>query len=134
MIAALVLVISLLTLLQFFLSYTRSLIAKSRSHELSEQTREICGIRARGMAGDQFRRLLGLIDLCPEPGGDDLQVRAVAIYFGLLGLLGVLAGWVLPSATPWIDAERGGCACVAAMVLDRRIAYSRRLVAQQATR
>ena len=135
MIAALIFVISFLTLLQFFLSYCRSLIAESRGHELSAQTREICGgLSAKGVAGDQFQRLVQLIALCPEPGGDGLEVRAVALYFGLLGLVRVFSRWALPSVTSWIEAERGGCAYAAAVVLDRRIAYNRMLMAQQTSR
>ena len=66
MIAGLIFAISILTLLQFFVSYSRSLIAESRGHELSEQAREICGVTARTAAGDQFRRLLGAD--CPVSG------------------------------------------------------------------
>lgn len=134
MTAALIFVISFLTLFQFFVTYSRALITKSRSHELSDRARELCGLSVRSIAGDQFLRLEQLIALCPEPGGDEIQVRAMAIYFRLLGVLRAVATWALPSATPWIDAERGGCASVAAMVLDRRIAYSRMMTAQQASR
>jgi hypothetical protein len=133
MIAALIFVISFMTLLQFFVSYCRSTIAESMGHQLSEQTREICGFSAKAMAGDQFRRLLQLIDLCPEPGEGGFEVGAVSVYFGLLGLMRILSRWALPSASTWIEAERGGCAYVAAVVLDRRIAYNRMIVARQAT-
>ena len=133
MIAAMIFVISFLTLLQFFVSYSRSLIAASRGHELSEQAREICGLTAETVGGDQFRRLLALIALCPEPGGDSFQVRAVALYFYLLGLVQILLNRAIPSAETWIEAERGGCAYAAAVVLDRRIAYNRMMMAQQAS-
>jgi hypothetical protein len=133
MIAAMIFVISFLMLLQFFVSYSRSLIAASRSHELSEQTREICGFTAKSAAGDQFRRLLQLLALCPEPGGDGFKVRAVASYFQLLGLAHILLNRAIPSAAPWIETERGGCAYAAAVVLDRRIAHSRMMLAQQAS-
>jgi len=133
MIAAMIFAISFLTLLQFFVSYSRSLIAESRDHELSEQAREICGLTASTVAGDQFRRLLALIALCPEPGGDSFQVRVVALYFHLLGLVRVLLSRAIPSVAAWIEAERGGCAYAAAVVLDRRIAYNRMIMAQQSS-
>ena len=133
MIASLIFVISFLTLLQFFVSYSRSVIAELRGHELSEQARELCGLTARTVAGDQFRRLQQLIALCPEPGGDGFEVRAVALYFRLLGLVRNLLSGVIPSAAPWIEAERGGCAYAAAVVLDRRIAYNRMMMTQQAS-
>jgi len=131
MIAILIFGISVLTLLQFFVSYCHSLIAESRGHELSEHGREISGLNGHSVRGDQFRRLLQLIALCPEPGDDNSQVRAVSLYFGLLGLGRVLFGWIEPAVARWIDSERGGCAYVAAVVLDRRIAYNRVLMARQ---
>jgi hypothetical protein len=131
MIASLICVISILTLLQFFVSYSRSLIAEALGHELSEQARVICGLTAKTVAGDQFRRLQQLIALCPEPGGDAFRVQVVACYFRLLGVVRILLNWAIPSAAPWIEAERGGCAYAAAVVLDRRIAYSRMMMAQQ---
>lgn len=133
MIAGLIFVISFLTMLQFFVSYSRSLIAVSRGHELSEQAREICGLTARTAAGDQFRRLSELIALCPESGGDGNTLLVVSAYFHLLGYLRRLSEWTIPSATAWIETERGGCAYAAAVVLDRRIAYNRAILAQQAS-
>ena len=131
MIAILIFGISALTLLQFFVSYCHSLIAESQAYELSEQGREISGVTGHSVRGDQFRRLLQLIALCPEPGGDTRQVRAVSIYYGMLGFVRILFGWIEPAVTRWIDCERGGCAYVAAVMLDRRIAYNRVLMARQ---
>lgn len=133
MMATMIFVISILTLLQFFVSYSRSLIAESRGHELSEEAREICGLTARTAAGDQFRRLSELIALCPESGGNGNKLMVVSAYFHLLGFLRRLSEWTIPSATAWIEAERGGCAYLAAVVLDRRIAYNRMIVARQAS-
>jgi hypothetical protein len=78
--------------------------------------------------------LLQLISLCPEPGVDSLEVRAVALYFRLLDAARLLLGVGISSATTWIESERSGCAYAAAVVLDRRIAYSRSMLDQQAGR
>ncbi len=92
----------------------------------------IAGLRTFGArTGDFFRRLLQLIAVCPEPGGDSGQVRAVSLYFGLLGLVRVLFGWIEPAVAGWIESERSGCAYLAAVMLDRRIAYNRVLMARQ---
>ena len=133
MIAALIFGVSFLTLLQFFISYSRSLIAESRCVALSTEAREICGVTSGAAAANQFRRLVQLISLCPQRGGDSRQVRIVAAYFHFLGLLCVLLKWALPSASEWIESERNGCAYVAAVVLDRRIAYTRMMMAQQSS-
>ncbi len=133
MIAFLIFVISFLTLLQFFVSYCRSLIAESREHVLSEQAREICGLTPRAESGNQFRRLVQLLALCPDPGGDGGKMMAMNGYFRLLGVARRLSQRVIPSAASWIESECGGCAYVAAVALDRRIAYNRMLMAQQSS-
>jgi hypothetical protein len=133
MITAIIFVISLLTLLQFFVSYCHSVIAASRRQELSEQAREISGITSGTMGEGQFERLLQLLALCPEPGGDTNQVRALATYFDLLGLVRMLLSWAAPAASQWIESERGGCAYVAAVALDRRISHTRMMMAEQAS-
>jgi hypothetical protein len=133
MIASLIFVVSSLTLLQFFVSYSRSIIAESRGYRLSEQARELCGIKSTLLAGEQFRRLNQLIELCPEADDDGFKVKAVGIYFYLLGFARTFMGWAIPSAGPWIEAERGGCAYVAAVVLDRRIAHNRMMMANLAS-
>lgn len=132
LIATLIFAISPLALLQFFAWYCHSLIAKSREHDLSEYAREVSGVNPKTVRGDQFKRLLQLIALCPEPGGDGHQLRAVSTYFGMLGFMRTLLSWAFPAAVKWIESERGGCAYVAAVALDRRIAYSRALISRQA--
>jgi len=133
MIAVLIFAVSFLTTLQFFVSYCHSLIEESRGHTLSVYAREISGVTRGTARGDQFNRLLQLLALCPEPGGDANQVRAVSTYFSLLSLGRMLMNWATPGAAQWIEAERGGCAYVVAVILDRRITYSRTLLAQQSS-
>jgi len=131
MIAAIILVISTATLLQFFVSYARSVIAASSKHELSPQAREVSGVLNHDVRGEEFVRLLQLIGLCPVPGGDTNRVRAVSGYFRLLGMAKTLMGRVAPALLRWVETERGSCAYFAAVTLDRRIAFSRELMAQQ---
>ncbi len=131
MIAALIFVISMAALLQFFVSYCRSLIAAYSRVELSEEAREVTGIRDRVVRGDDFRRLLQLVGLCPEPGGDRGELRAVRAYYSLLCLLRAAFRWLAPAMAGWAEHERENCCYFAAVALDRRIAYTRDLMAQQ---
>ena len=133
MIAALILIISVAALLQFFVSYCRSVIAASRKKELSEPARELTGIASRVVRGEEFERLVQLVHLCPEPGDDSNEIRAVRGYYGLLSLLRVTFARLAPAVAVWAERERAGCAYYAAVALDRRIAYSRDLMAQQMT-
>jgi len=131
MIAPLVLVLAFSALLQFFVSYCRSVIAACTGLELSEQVREISGIESRRVRSDEFARLLQLLRLCPEPGNDQFGIGAVHGYYGLLGLLRAMVQGLAPALASWAEFERQGCAYFAAVALDRRIAYSRDLMAQQ---
>jgi hypothetical protein len=131
MIAALIFVISIATLLQFFVSYCRSVIAGYTKQELSLQGREITGIENRIVRAEEFQRLLQLLGLCPEPGTDANDIRAVRAYFKLLSLARKVVGRLAPAVADWAERERRTCAYFAAVALDRRIAYSRELMTQQ---
>lgn len=131
MIPGLILVISVAALLQFFVSYCRSLTAAYGKQELSEEAREVTGIRGRSVSGDDFRRLLQLLWLCPEAGDDGMEIRAVRGYHGLLRVIQQVANRMLPDLANWANIERQGCAYFAAVALDRRIAHNRDLLLQQ---
>jgi hypothetical protein len=122
--------ISFVLLLRFFFSYCHSLIAVFKRQELSPQVCEVAGIRLSATNGEEFRRLLQLIAVCPASGGDGNQLGAVSVYYDLLGLARKLLGWIIP-ASRWIESERSGCSYLAAVLLDRRITRSRVLMAQQ---
>jgi len=72
-----------------------------------------------------------LAGLCPEPGGDGTNLRAVRCYYRMLSLLRRVTAALAPRVAGWAEVERQGCAYFAAVTLDRRIAYSRTLLAQQ---
>jgi hypothetical protein len=77
MIAAFIFVVSVVFLLQFFVTYCRSLIAAYRQVDLSEDARDVAGIEDHIVHGDDFRRLLQLVWLCPETGDDKLEIGSV---------------------------------------------------------
>jgi hypothetical protein len=136
MIASLILVFSIVVFVQFFLLYTRSLIAASRRHLISESVREIAGISGHGVQTAQFARLLHMVALCPGSGDDQMGIRAVRFYFGILSLLSS-ALTRIPSAAKskaieWAENERTSCAYFAAITLDQRMAYSRAMLSHGA--
>jgi hypothetical protein len=136
MIAALIFVVSVAAFMQFFLFYTRSLIAASRKHALSENVREVTGISGETVEDLQFGRLLQLVELCPGSGSDEMGIRAVRAYFSGLGMLLSLVPHVdsgmLARAGEWLRRERASCAYFAATALDQRMAYSRTLLSHGA--
>jgi hypothetical protein len=130
MIAGIILACSVVFLLQFFVSYCRSLIAASSKQALSPEVRDVTGIAVSATAED-FPRVMQLLHLCPETPEDRSRVQAVGAYFGLLSLVRSTLAQFLPSLRAWTDTERGHCAYFAAVALERRIAFSRDMLAQQ---
>jgi len=130
MMAALIFVISLTTLLMFFVSYCRSLMASSSRHKLSKEVRDVTGIAASASGGD-FARVMQLLQLCPERPEDRPGLKAVGIYYRLLSMLEKTVARIVPSLHIWMEQERAGCANFAVVLLDRRIAFSREILAQQ---
>lgn len=130
MMAALIFVVSVVTLLMFFVSYCRSLMASNSSHTLSTEVRDVTGISSVASAGD-FTRVMQLLRLCPERREDRTGLQAVGMYYSLLNLLQKTVARMLPSLQPWAEQERAGCANFAVVILDRRIAFSREILAQQ---
>ncbi len=76
MMAAFILVCSVVTLLQFFVWYCRSLIAASAKEALSPEVRDVTGI-ARAASGEDFTRVMQLLQLCPERPEDRGSIQAV---------------------------------------------------------
>jgi len=132
MMAALILVLSVTALVQFFVWYCHALIRASRRVELSPPAREITGIGVGGASASasEFGNVLQLVRVCPESGNDETAISAVRAYYELLGGVRDALGWSSRDLANWLEGERGGCAYFAAVALDRRIIRSRALLAQ----
>jgi hypothetical protein len=130
MMAALILVFSLVVMLQFFISYCRSLIAASAKEQLPQEVQDVTGI-SRAAAPEDFSRVLQLLNLCPERPEDRGSLRAVGAYYRFLGLVRSTLALAAPSLKSWTDRERAQCGYFAAVALGRRIAFSRNLLADQ---
>jgi hypothetical protein len=130
MIGALILSCSVVFLLQFFVSYCRSLIAASAKHQLSAEVLDVTGL-STATSGEDFARVVQLLLLCPDRPEDRGEIRAINAYFRLLNVVGEILARLVPSTNAWIERERAQCTHFAAVTLDRRIAFSRDLLAQQ---
>jgi hypothetical protein len=130
MMAGIILVCSVVFLLQFFVSYCRSLIAASIKHPLSAEVQDVTGIKSTA-EGDDFTRVLQLLQLCPERPEDRSGIQAIGTYFNLLSFVRATLARIIPSLRSWTETERGQCTYFAAVTLERRIAFSRDMFAQQ---
>ena len=130
MMAAVILVCSLVLMLQFFVSYCRSLIAASAKEPLSLEDQEVTGI-SRTASPEDFSRVIQLLNLCPDRPEDRSSLRAVGAYYHFLRFVRSTLALAVPSLKQWTDNERAHCTYFAAVALGRRIAFSRDLLAQQ---
>jgi hypothetical protein len=130
MMAALIFAVSFVTLLMFFVSYCRSLMASSSLHTLSTEVRDVTGIAAQA-SGRDYTRVLQLLRLCLERPEDRAGLKAVGLYFDILNVLQKTIAPILPPLNQWAERERAGCANFAVVVLDRRIAFNREILGQQ---
>jgi hypothetical protein len=130
MMAALIFIFSFAALMQFFVSYCRSLIAASARRALSADVRDVIGIK-RSASGDDFARVMQFLYLCPDSREDRNGIKAIGAYFRLLGAVGTTMGRLIPSLRTWTESERSQCAYFAAVALDRRIAHNRDMFAEQ---
>jgi len=130
MMAVLIFVASLATLCMFFASYCRSLVASYSRLPLSAEVRDVTGIATVASAAD-YARVVQLLRLCPERREDRVGLKAVGIYFSWLTAVRLILAWIAPSLRSWTEHEQACCAYFAAVALDRRIAYSREMLAQQ---
>ena len=128
--ATLIFLLSAAALLQFFISYCRSLIAASIKQPLSAEVRDVTGI-PNTAAGEDFPRVIQLLDLCPERPEERGRIRAIHTYFQFLNLVSSTVARVVPALMSWTNIERAQCTYFAAVTLDQRIAFSREMLAQQ---
>jgi len=116
------LMFSAMALVQFFLSYCRSILATYAEVELSPATREVIGLEPGEIRGGQFNRLLGLLHVAPNPGGDQWHLGIVSTYYRIISMIDMSVAQLVPVAQSWTERESARCAYFAAAALDRRIA------------
>jgi len=130
MMAGVIFAFSAAALLQVFIYYCRSLIAASSKQILSAEVKDVTGIQ-RIASGEDFERVIQLLQLCPERPEDRNSVQAIGAYFKLLNFARSTIARIVPSMKAWTESERGHCAYFAAVALERRISFSRDMLAQQ---
>jgi hypothetical protein len=122
MISALMLVLTVGALVQFFVAYCRTILLTYSKVEISERTREVTGISIEKVEPEEFSRLMGLLRVAPDPCDDAAELRAVSIYFRIIQLTRRLVSPLSRAAHEWSEIELGRCAHFAAVALDRRLA------------
>src|ERR1700682_6627442 len=107
MIAALIFIFALAALLQFSISYCRSLINSYAQVVLSPDARECAALQSGPVCGEDFGRLLGMVRRSNVPGDDTAELGVARIYYLFVSTLRAL--------------------CPATTATDQWVAHGRRL-------
>jgi hypothetical protein len=122
MVAALILVVSVLALLQFAISQWRLIWLSTASQPLSENLRATTGIDSSSIEPADFKTLLDFCDeLSPQIRKGTPWLRQVRWYYGFMSKTQRALGSVLPSLGSWAAGEMKTCARFAAVVLDQNL-------------
>lgn len=121
MTAALIFFLAGVALLQFSMSYSRSLIAAYSQVVLSQEARECAALQPGPVRGEEFGRLLGLVHRSNVPGDDSAELGVARIYYLCVSALYSLCP-ANARTQQWLAHERSVCAHMVAVALDRRLA------------
>jgi hypothetical protein len=131
-VAACIAGVSMMALLPLYVSSCRSILAAAERMPLSERVTALLGTDDAELTAGDFDRVLQLVRLCPEHGDDRGGIRAITVYQRAIELGAAFFGRFSPRVGAWSDVQRRQCAHFAAIVLDRSISSSRRMLTQQA--
>jgi hypothetical protein len=127
----LIAVIALVALVQFFLAYCHFLLLSSSRLEVSEEIQQLIQTESGAAPEpglDDFQRLLQLARVCPFPGGNPAQVRAVRAYYFILKAMDPGFRLLVPGIAGWAHRELAQCCHFAAVALDRSVNATRLLL------
>ncbi len=122
--AAIICVISLATLAQFFIFYLRAIIAATAAEPLSDRMRAVAGVDGQAANAGDFAALLKLHELCPEVHDGGRGLGAVRMYYCAMTALRSLCGSKFPAFSAWAQHEMATCSQYLAVLLDQRIERS----------
>jgi len=121
MIAALILLVSIAALAQFFLSYIRALLLAGAQQAISPVVLEACSLEGVDVTGADFHRLMLRAQLYSNQQSEGSAVLAVRVYFSMVGLLRLAFGPLIPAVRGWSNQQQAACAKFALAALNRRV-------------
>jgi hypothetical protein len=122
MIPSIIFAFSFGALVQFALSYCRTLLLTYGEVELSDRVREIVDITPQSCRPYDFERLLQLVRFAPQTEDDASQMRAIKAYYRVTRFASKAMAPISREASEWLQTELSRCTHFAAVALDRRLA------------
>jgi hypothetical protein len=122
MIAALILVISVVALAQFAIAQWRSMWMTVAAQPLSDYVQAATGISDGTISGNDFQLLVRTSEqLFPSEQERNLWLREVGIYYRLIRALDKICAKQISGLSGWAKSELVACSRYAAAVLDQRL-------------
>ena len=117
MVAAIILMISVVAFAQFGLYYWRATISGIASRAISERIRVAAGITHAWIGAQDFRNIIILKDLSPDLRGPNGSFTAIRAYFAVVEKVGK----IIPAMASWADAEMATCSRYVAVLMDQHL-------------
>jgi hypothetical protein len=122
MIAALILVMSVVALAQFAIAQWRSMWMTVAAQPLSDYVQAATGISDSAISGNDFQLLVRTSEqLSPSTQERNLWLREVGIYYRLIRALDKICAKQISGLSGWAKSEMVACSRYAAAVLDQRL-------------
>jgi hypothetical protein len=126
MVPILILAISVVSLVQFAMSYFRAILTQAGQVPVSDEVRAAAGLRQGEISGEDFGALRGVHRLTP---GGSSGVGSVAMYYRAMQTVRLIGG-AHQGIAAWTKQEMANCASYVGVQIDRRLQLS---LAQQAS-
>jgi hypothetical protein len=117
MIAAFILMVSVVAFAQFGLHYWRATISGIASRAISDRIRVAAGITHAGIGAQDFRNIIILKDLSPDLRGPNGSFTAIRAYFAAVEKVGK----IIPAMASWADTEMATCSRYVAVLMDQHL-------------
>ena len=124
MIAAILFTVSLAALGQFGLYYWRAIVAGVATQPLSDRVRTAAGLASASVAATDFHAVMSLHELAPRMKDDNGSLWFLRAYYGVVAILGRLAGHSLPRLAAWTQREMTTCSRYVAVLVDQRLEHN----------
>lgn len=122
MVAAFILVLSVVALIRFAVSQWRSIWHGIAEQPLSGSLQTATGIAGHAIGPDDFELFARASEqLCPSPGERNVWLKEVRGYYHLVRFLRKVSSEKLPSLGRWAESEQVTCSRYAGTVLDQRL-------------
>jgi hypothetical protein len=131
MIAAFILVLSVVAVMEFAVAQWRSMWIAVGSQPLSDGFQTATGLAPDAINADHFDLLIRTSERLPfaAPQERNVWLKEVRIYYSIMRAVDSLCTKAVPSASKWAKSELVACSRYAAAVLDQRLSVNLEYVA-----